>query len=178
MAVKMLAESLDEGNRLTVCVLYGLYIAQGSVGAYDRVHIAGSFGCLCFQDTIAIRLGQADKGNDGMVFDNLLIIIYISVFEIELAAGASADIWARELAAVVERLQNEGFTIGQAVNIDESKGMVDAEAEGRGMAVHFLLDQGNALCDRHVDVPGTKVFIWQRNAHDISIFNHAPGKGL
>ena len=111
-----------------------------------------------------------------MVFEALAIVIDIGVCKVQITGRAAADKRNREFVGREQRLRNEGFTAGYAVDVDHSEGVANAEAEGRPMFFDFPLDGLYTVIDRHFHGTAAQIGIRQGNMHGVNIVNHAFGE--
>ena len=177
--MEIVLQSLDEGDFLAIFVLHRIDVAQGTVGGADGEGGAvDGFHSLGLQDAVTVLFGEPYHGDDGVVFQALSVIVDIGVAKVQIAASAAADVGAGQLATFKEGLQHEGLAAGHAVDINKGEGVIRGNAEGHVMLGKFRLEGSHAVCHGHADFAPAQVFIGERYAGDVDIFQHALGKGL
>ena len=111
--------------------------------------------------------GHLQEDQLGMVFIGLAAIVQQRLAEVTLAAGGTADEQAGEAAGLVQRLHEEGFRGGQAVEQHEGQGIAVIDGRAHLQALERLGQAGEAFLHAAPRSATADVLAVQRNVHHL-----------
>ena len=165
-------QRLQRGQRLARRQLQRLDGAQCRRRLVDDERRARVLHRLRLEDAVAIAAPEAHERDDGMTFEALPAVVDAGA-PMHVGSARTADVGARELARIVERLHEEGFRERRPVDVDERERVVEADAERRLLPLQFTSERLQTLVEAHIDAPRLQILRVQRHAHREDVFDHA-----
>ena len=172
MHAKRTLQSLQSRQCLARRKLQRLHRAKRRRGFVDDEGRARLFDRLRLEDAVPVAAPEPHERDDGMIFKALFAVIDAGA-SVRVGGGRTADVGARELARIVERLHEEGFRERRPVDVDERERVVEADAERRLLPLQFTPERLQALVEAHIDAIRLQILRAERDAHREHALDHA-----
>ena len=141
----------------------GLVDDEGRIRLFDRLRL---------EDAVAVAAPETHECDDGMIFKARFAVVDAGA-PMRIGGRRAADIGARELARLVERLHEERLRARKSIDVDERKRVVETDAKRRRMPLKLALDRLETRLKAHVDAIRLQVLRVKRNAHREDALDHA-----